>query len=464
MYIKRKIDAELVRWAADVAHKPLLLRGARQIGKTTAVRHLAETFENFIELNFESDERIGAIFDGDFAMDRILSAIEAYTQKRITPGRTLLFLDEIQTCPRAISSLRYFYEKVPELHVVATGSLLEFAFGEISDFGVGRIRNIFMYPLSFAEFVYAMGGEVTLEYVARASFDAPLPPPIHEKMLSFLKDFFIVGGMPAAVAAYAQTKSFLHAREQQLDILATLKSDFDKYRTRVSPDAIRATFVSVVRQTGEKFSHSDPLAGLTYHLSKSCTGLLERARIVHRIQGCMANGIPLGGDLNARLTKFIMFDTGLYLCESGLDLSDWIVDAPAQFVNRGRLAEMHVGLELLKAGNPMEDGRLYYWHRESRNANAEVDYIVQFKNRVLPIEVKSGVRGSMKSLRILMEEKRLELGVRTSEENFGTIGNVYIIPLYLIGGYGDILRGHVSDGLLHRESMNDRHTNGQEAL
>lgn len=441
MYIKRKIDAELARWAAAAAHKPLLLRGARQIGKTTAVRHLAETFESFVELNFESDGRIGAIFDGDFDMGRILSAIEAYTQKRIVPGRTLLFLDEIQTCPRAISSLRYFYEKAPGVHVVATGSLLEFAFGEISDFGVGRIRNLFMYPLSFAEFVCAMGGEVTLEHAERASFSAPLPQPVHEKMLSLLKEFFIVGGMPAAVAAYAQTRSFLDAREQQVDVLTALKSDFDKYKTRVSPDAIRATFASVVRQTGEKFSHSDSLAGLTYHLSKSCTGLLERARIVHRIQGCMANGIPLGGDLNARQAKFIMFDTGLYLCESGLDLSDWIVDAPAQFVNRGRLAEMHVGLELLKAGNPMEDGRLYYWHRESKNANAEVDYVVQFRNMVLPVEVKSGVRGSMKSLRILMEEKRLELGVRTSEENFGTIGDVRIVPLYLIGRYGEILRG-----------------------
>lgn len=446
MYIDRQIDVALSEWAADDAHKPLLLRGARQIGKTTAVRHLAKRFDNFIEINFETDRKIGAIFDDDFKMPRILSAIEAYTGCRITPGKTLLFFDEIQECPRAISSLRYFYENVQSLHVVATGSLFEFAFGEISDFGVGRIRNLFMYPFSFAEFMRARGAEVTMEYVAGASFGNPPAPPLHEKMLGYLKEFMVVGGMPAAVAEYAKTESFLRAREQQMDILATLKSDFDKYKTRVSPDAIRATFTSIVRQTGEKFSYSGPQSEISGAQAKSCAGLLERARIVLRIQGCMANGVPIGGDVNRKLAKFMILDTGLYLCESGLDISEWVVDEPSKFVNRGRLAEMHVGLELLKSGNPMEDRGLFYWHREARNANAEVDYIVQYRNGILPIEVKSGVRGSMRSLRILMDEKHLSLGVRTSEENFGSIGDVRIIPLYMIGFYDAILRANGDGG------------------
>ncbi|MGN0847137.1 MAG: ATP-binding protein [Kiritimatiellia bacterium] len=446
MYIDRRIDRALAEWAEDDSHKPLLLRGARQIGKTTAVRHLAERFDNFIEINFETDRKIGAIFDGDFKMSRILSAIEAYTGSHITPGRTLLFLDEIQECPRAISALRYFYEDVQPLHVVATGSLLEFAFGEISDFGVGRVRNLFMHPLSFSEFMCAMGAEVTMDYASRASFREPLPPPVHEKMLGRLKEFMIVGGMPAAVAEYAKTESFLRAREQQMDILATLKSDFDKYKTRVSPDTIRATFASIVRQTGEKFSYSGSQSETSCAQAKTCVGLLERARIALRIQGCMANGIPIGGDENRKLAKFMILDTGLYLCESGLDIAEWVVDKPARFVNRGRLAEMHAGLELLKSGNPMEDRGLHYWHREAKNANAEVDYIVQYRNGILPIEVKSGVRGSMRSLRILMAEKRLSLGVRTSEENLGLLGDVRIIPLYLIGGHESLLRANGDDG------------------
>ena len=446
MYIDRNIDIALAEWAEDSSRKPLLLHGARQIGKTTAVRHLAERFDNFIEINFETDKKIGAIFDGDFMMPRIISAIETYTQSRITPGKTLLFLDEIQACPRAISSLRYFYENVQPLHVVATGSLLEFAFGEISDFGVGRIRNMFMYPLSFSEFMCAMGAKVAMEHACRASFDEPFLSPVHDKMLGRLKEFMVVGGMPAAVAEYVKTESFLRVREQQMDIIATLKSDFDKYKTRVSPAAIRETFTSIVRQTGEKFVYSGPHSGISGAQAKTCTTLLERTRIVLRVQGCMANGIPIGGDVNRKLAKFMILDTGLYLCESGLDISEWVVDAPAKFVNRGRLAEMHVGLELVKAANPMQDASLYYWHREAKNANAEVDYIVQYRNGILPIEVKSGVRGSMKSLRILMNEKQLRLGVRTSEENFARLDDVRIIPLYMIGRYDAILRANGDGG------------------
>ena len=229
MYINRKIDKALVEWMKDPSHKPLLLRGARQIGKTTAIRHLAERFDgDFIEINFETDKRIVAIFEGDFLMSRIISEIEAYTQHRITPGKTLLFFDEIQACPRAISSLRYFYEKVQPLHVVATGSLLEFAFSEISDFGVGRIRNLFMHPLSFSEFMCAMGAEVTMEHAEKVSFDKPFPGPIHDVMLGHLKEFLIVGGMPAAVAEYAKTKSFLRARDQQMDLLAEEMDDSAK--------------------------------------------------------------------------------------------------------------------------------------------------------------------------------------------------------------------------------------------
>lgn len=440
MYIKRNIDAALAEWAADSLHKPLLLRGARQIGKTSAVRNLAERFEKFVEINFEADRKIGAIFENDFQTARIIAALEAYTQKRIEPGKTLVFFDEIQACPRAISALRYFYEQVQQLHVVATGSLLEFAFGEISDFGVGRIRNMFMHPFSFSEFMCAMGGGLAMENAGKCSFDEPVHPVIHEMMLERLKEFMIVGGMPAAVAEYVNTRSFLRVREQQTDIIETLKSDFDKYRTKVSPDAIRETFASIVRQTGEKFTYSPAQSAISSAQAKTCAMLLERARVAVRVQGCMANGIPIGGDVNGKLFKFMLPDTGLYLCESGLDISEWVTDSPVKFVNRGRLAEMHVGLELLKAGDARQDGRLYYWHRETKNANAEVDYIVQYRNGILPIEVKSGTRGSMRSLRILMEEKGLGVGVRVSGENFGRIGNVCIIPLYMIGGYDGILR------------------------
>ena len=442
MYMKRAIDAYLEEWADDPDHKPLLLRGARQIGKTTAIRHLAERFDSFVEVNFEKDSAIGRVCDGDFHMDRIISELETRTDKAIIPGKTLLFLDEIQNCTRAISALRYFYEDRQPLHVIATGSLLEFAFSDISDFGVGRVRNLFMYPFSFAEFASAVGADVSLRHVRSASFDSPVPGIGHDKMLEYLKSFIIVGGMPAAVAEYVKTNSYLKAQRQQTDIIATLKSDFDKYKTKVSPDAIRATFTSVVRQTCAKFNYSDSDSEVSHQQAKTCTALLERARVIHRITGVHANGIPLGGDLKSKQTKFLILDTGLYMCEAKLDVSTWILDPPQKFVNRGMLAEAFVALELLKGESPYVDSSLFYWHREAKNSNAEVDYVVQYRNGVLPIEVKSGNSGSMASLRIMMGSKNLPLGIRTSEENFGSLdgGRIRVTPLYMIGEYDRILR------------------------
>lgn len=440
MYLKREIDRHLEAWARGPGRKPLLLRGARQIGKTTAIRHLAERFDSFIEINFEDDASFNNAFNGDFDIPRILAAVELRKRTKIVPGRTLLFLDEIQLCPRAISCLRYFYEKIPQLHVVATGSLLEFAFGEMDGFGVGRIRSMFMHPMSFAEFASAMGEDVPLEHARAATFESPLFPEGHEMMLDCLKSFLVVGGMPAAVRAFAETKSLLAAQEQHRDILVSLKADFGRYKKRIPASRVVTVFNSVIEQTGRKFTYSDPKAGLSYAQAKDCTTLLKMAGLIYRVDSCHANGIPLGADVKANDNKFLPLDTGLYLTAGGLDISDWVLDPPAKFVNRGVLAEMFTGHELVKAGSPFEERRLYFWHRESRNSNAEVDYVVQFRNGVLPIEVKSGVRGSMKSLRIMMEEKKLALGVRTSEENFGTVDRVRIIPLYRIADYDRILR------------------------
>lgn len=280
-----------------------------------------------------------------------------------------------------------------------------------------------------------------MEHLREATFDKPFSETGHEMVLDYLKTFLIVGGMPASVATYVQTKSYLNAQRQQMDILATLKSDFDKYKTKISPAAIRATFTSVVRQTCEKFNYSYEDAGVSHQQAKACTSLLERAGVIHRITGVHANGIPLGGDIKAKQTKFLLLDIGLYLCESNLDVSKLILDTPAKFVNRGKLAEAFVALELLKNTSPYSEGALFYWHREAKNSNAEVDYVVQYRNGILPIEVKSGTSGSMASLRLMMEEKHLPLAVRTSEENFGTIGDsIRIIPLYMIGEFDRILR------------------------
>ena len=445
MYFTRKIDGSLEKWMEDADHKPLLIRGARQTGKTTAVRHLARRFKSYIELNFDEDDQLKFIFDGSYDIPAICAQIETRTGQRIVPGQTLLFLDEIQACPRAISALRYFYEKCQPLHVIATGSLLEFAFSEIADFGVGRIRNLFVHPFSFAEFADATGNGIALEQARSSDLTKPVACLVHEQLLDCLKSFLVVGGMPAAVRKYVKTRSYVAAQEEQDDILVSLKADFGKYKKRIPPERVRAAFHSVIDQIGEKFVYTDARLGLDYRHARECTDLLELARLVMRVSSCHANGVPLGADVSPKGNKFLVLDTGLYLRESGLDLSRWILDPAGKFVNRGKLAELFVGLELKKGGSPFSDAPLYYWHREERGSNAEVDYLVQHENSVLPIEVKSGVSGSMKSLRLLMKEKELGLGIRASEENLGRLDSIRIVPLYLIGELSRVLRQTGSD-------------------
>ncbi len=433
MYIRRDADAALENWKNDPRRKPLLIRGARQTGKTTSVRKLGESFESFVELNFDANPALSDLFAGTFDVPSILARIEVLARRRIVPGRTLLYLDEIQTCPRAISCLRYFYEQAPDLHVVATGSLLEFVFADLHDFGVGRIRNLFFRPLSFAEFLRALGEERLWERACASTPAAPLEAAFHARLLDRLRSFFVVGGLPAAVGVFVETGSFVEARRQQDDILVSLKADFGKYKKRVPSERVLALLASVVRQTGEKFVYSDPSAGLGTPQAKEAVGLLGLARLVLRVRASHANGVPLGGDVNPKSSKYLLFDTGLYLRESGLDLSEWMAEPPEKFVNRGKLAEMFVGLEIEKAAGPFADAQLFYWHREARSSNAEVDYLLQKGDRIVPVEVKSGKKGAMKSLGMLMDEKSIPLGLRFSQENLSDCGRVRVLPLYLAG-------------------------------
>ena len=428
MYIPRNIDLSLLEWKDDRFRKPMLLRGARQTGKTTAVRNFAKRFESFVELNFEKDRRLSGIFEDDLDVCRIIRQIEGILQKKVVPGKTLLFLDEIQMCPRAISALRYFYEDMPELHVVATGSLLEFVFGKIKDFGVGRIRNAFIHPFSFAEFAEAIGDGILVEHMREATFDRPLSELEHSLLLDRMKTYVIVGGMPAAVGAYVQTQSYLDVARMHEDIMTSLKADFGKYDDKVPSERVRNAFVSVIMQTGGKFIYTNSDLELSYRQAKEATDLLGLSKLIVKIMSCHANGIPLGGDVNPKSNKFMLLDTGLYLHECDLDIADLIAQTPADFINKGKLAEMLVGLELLKASDAFTDGSLFYWHREAASSTAEVDYLVQHNGSVLPVEVKAGTRGAMKSLHILMKEKGIRLGLRTSQENLGYLSRRCLPP------------------------------------
>ena len=218
-----------------------MLRGARQVGKSTAVRHLGEKFEYYVEVNFEKQPQYKKAFLSDLSVERIVPQIAALNGKPIVAGKTLLFFDEVQECPEAIMSLRYFKEEMPELHVVAAGSLLEFALRELPTFGVGRIHSMFMYPMTFDEFLLANGEDILLEQRQNASPSNPLPDILHEKLVGLLRSFMLVGGMPEAVAKWVETHDYLQCQEIQDDIIVSYEDDFAKYKKKAELYDLRYT-------------------------------------------------------------------------------------------------------------------------------------------------------------------------------------------------------------------------------
>ncbi len=458
MYYPRLIDNYLSEWASRETHKPLLLRGARQVGKSTAVQHLGESFDNYVEVNFEKQASFVTLFKGgDLDVNRIVSQIAAMAGKRIVPGKTLLFLDEIQACPEAIMSLRFFKEDMPELHVIAAGSLLEFALDELPTFGVGRIHSMFIYPMTFDEFLMANGEQLLLETRKSASASNPLPAPLYEKLVGLLRTYMLVGGMPEAVSKWVETHDYLACQEVQDDIVVTYEDDFPKYRKKIDPNLLRLTMRSVAVQATKKFVYSEVGGGYKSIDVKKAIDLLAKAGLLIPVTHTDANGIPLGSEADPLYRKILTLDTGLMLRLLNMttgdisELTDSILTSDiSDLVNKGPMAEMVAGLELLHYRTPNIRHELYYWLRRAKNSQAEVDYVSSYRQTVLPIEVKAGTQGGMKSLWLFMREKHLTNAIRCSLENFGTfdyedkmdndaIRHVQICPLYAISQMDSLL-------------------------
>ena len=431
MYYNRKIDRELIVWKEEDFHKPLLLRGARQIGKSSSVRKLAEKFEYFLEINFEKNRNVYRFFEGDLDVKEICANLSVHFQKPIIPNKTLLFLDEIQACPNAISALRFFYEDYPELHVIAAGSLLEFALEELPSFGVGRITSMFMYPFSFAEFMSACGNEMLWNEVCKSSPQKPLFPIFHEKCLDLLKKFLVIGGMPAVVSKFVENNDILSCQKTLNDLINSLKSDFSKYKSKVPELRIQTAFEAVVHQAGGKFNYAK-VEQLSYRQVKESIELLEKAGLIIPVVHTSANGIPLGAEINLKKQKIILLDTGIFQHLLGLKLSEVLFSDDFDVVNKGAIAEQFVGLEFLKSTSCDMPENLYFWMREKEKSQSEVDYVIQKKNKVIPIEVKSGKSGKMQSLHLFINEKQAEYGIRTSLENFSEYDKIRVYPLYAI--------------------------------
>ena len=444
-YLARSIDVALLEWKESPLRKPLLVRGARQVGKSSSVRHLGETFKYFLEVNLERNPEVVEIFKGNRDVRDIVRKLHDYYDVPIVPGETLLFLDEIQRSEDVIRSLWFFKEDFRELHVVAAGSLLEFALKDLSSFGVGRVSSLFVYPMSFDEFLLATGQQGLWRAKQDCNSSHPLLKAFYEKLVEAFRSFMLVGGMPEAVAAYAQTGSYRASSDIVNEILQGYEDDFAKYSAKANPVLLRQTLVSVAHQVGAKFVYSRVEGQYRSAEVKTALEMLRDAGLIIPAYHTDANGIPLGAEINERVVKYLVHDSGILLALFGIDddteslVKELMVENVVDLVDKGNVAEMIAGLEIMKCYSPQKRHQLYYWQNMNEGTCAEVDYIIAQGSRIVPIEVKSGVKGSMSSMYSLMKnpQKHIGRGVRCSLENFGSFlspdgKTIDIIPLFAI--------------------------------
>lgn len=431
-YLKRHIDATFLAWKKRKNRKPLILRGARQVGKSSAVKQFGKTFKNYVEVNFDENKTIHQFFESDYDPQKIINELSIYFGVTIEPSTTLLFFDEIQTSIPAISSLRYFYEKMPELHVIAAGSLLEFALEELPSFGVGRVRSVYMYPLSFNEFLHAGNYTQLLKAKKEATIGAALALPTHNKLLGLLRQFLIIGGMPEVVKTYFETGKALECQNVLNDIYTSLLDDFAKYKTLVPSSRIADVLQAVVLQNGGKFNYSKTNSNANHRQIKEALDLLFKAGLVIPVTHTSANGIPLGAEKNVKKQKILILDNGLFLRSANLQMGEILLHQNIDLINKGGLAELFVGLEMLKYASPFERQQLFYWAREKPGSSAEIDFVIQQNFNIIPIEVKSGRQGKMQSMWQFFKAKNITKGIRISLENYNNVSGVDILPLYAI--------------------------------
>jgi len=395
--MKRLAEKEVIKWKNSPRRKPLIIRGARQVGKTWLVENvLANLFDTFVKIDLEKRRDLHLHFVGNLEPRTILNHLELVTS-RIISGKTLLFFDEIQACPRAITALRYFYEQIPELHVVAAGSLLEFAFDEIS-VPVGRVQYLHLHPMAFYEFLLAMGKEPMADY----SLTPPkrVAPSIQKMILSELRNYFFVGGMPECVKTWRDSGSMVESFQVQSEILESYRDDFSKYKPRIDTACLDAVFLNTAKSIGEQLKYTRLNSGHSGQMNRKAFDLLNKARIVRKIPSCDPSGLPLGATANQKKFKASLMDIGLLqrICQVPAQLELQQDNMLAMY--RGKLAEQFVAQELLA----WHSSELYYWAREARGSNAEVDYLAVHESKIYPVEVKSGAGGSLRSLHLMLEK------------------------------------------------------------
>ncbi len=364
--MERLIDSFLNQWVIDNARKPLLLRGARQVGKTFAVRQLGKTFSKYVEINCEERQRdCQLLFEQDLDPSNILRGLSLLAGETIVPGETLLFLDEIQSVPRAIIALRYFYEKMPELHVIAAGSLLEFALEQVG-VPVGRIDSFYMYPMTWLEFLWAKKERLLFDEICQHDLHTPMPDVIHDKLLRLLGEYFAIGGMPEVVSHWVESNDPYLCFKTQQALVDNYRQDFEKYAKKHQVKYVEVLFNQIPRQLGKKFNFSAVPGEYRKRELLPCFDLLVKASVIHPVYHTSAQGLPLGADVDLDKFKALFLDIGMAQALLGLDLKEWILNPTEAFVNQGEIVEAFIGQEILAYSHAFQKKMIYYWHQETR--------------------------------------------------------------------------------------------------
>jgi hypothetical protein len=429
--VERLIIKELVEWKAKPNRKPLIIRGARQVGKSYIVRSFGEKyFKGRIHIvDFERDPSFVKVFEQDLNPKRILAEFEFLLNTSIDLSNELLFLDEIQSAPRAIMALRYFYEELKDIHIIAAGSLLEFALTSIN-FPVGRVQLIEMYPMNFREYLMACNKSKLVDLIR----DTPrvLPDVIHKQLLDHLAEYFILGGMPESIAVWLKSLSYQQAIQVQSDLVDTFRQDFSKYKPSVDRNVLLSVLNYLGKNIGKQIKYVKLSELATGPTNKKALELLQLARLISLVRAASPASLPLMSASSTRL-KAIMLDIGFMNAVNGFREDLASLRNGLMRAYQGRLVEQFIGQEL----NMLLSENLTYYSREARGSSAEVDYLIERGGEICPIEVKSGKSGKLKSLHLLISHyPHIEKGFVLSTAPYGSITNqkLVFLPLYYIEG------------------------------
>ncbi|MES2199629.1 MAG: AAA family ATPase [Chlamydiota bacterium] len=427
--MKRLIDWHLKRWKEGSSLKPLLLRGAGQVGKTFAVRKLGKSFEEFIEINLEHDKEARRIFEKSLQPDQIIQELNLLLDVDIAFGKTLLFLDEIQECPAAMQSLKFFCEKIPSLHVIAAGSFLNFAI-EKNGLPAGKVESLYCCPLSFFEFLVASEG-VELAKAILENKDEPLAEEVHQKLLEMLGKYLAIGGMPEVVSSWVKLKNPKSCFSLYQHILEGYRKDFPKYCKDHQLKYARELFNKIPCQIGKQFKYSEVHEEYKKRELSQGLDLLSSANVIYKVHHTTAQSLPLGVEGRSDWFKVMFIDVALSQAILGLDPKAWFLHPQKEFLQRSGFLEAFLGQELLAYSTPYRKVEMYYWKKEEKQSRAEVDFCFKYKENIIPIEVKNGDGRTLKSLHRFLElHPNSPYGIRFSTKQSSKEEKIVFKPLY----------------------------------